>query len=174
MKFYITFLVIALFAVLTGCGGTEPATNQSANANAKPSNSAPVSNSNDALEPVKKTEAATTNDAPTIAPVVAAYYEALRTKNAAKLKDVLTTEHVRTLEAQMKEDGVTDFVAFVGEYEKMTPAVVVRNEQITGDRAIAELKGGTYTNWTPFYFVKENGKWKLTGQSPDTDSLRKK
>ena len=174
MKFYITFLVIALFALLTGCGGS-PVANGLPNANAKPANGAPASNSNDAMVPVKKVDAPTTNNAPTISPVVAAYYEALKTKNDAALKAVLTDEVIRSIMADMEEENRTDFAAFVAEYETMpkTP-VEVRNEQITGNKAVAEIKGGTYANWTPMVFVNDGGKWKWTGDSPDTDALKAK
>lgn len=174
MKFYITFLVIAFFAVLTGCGGTEPAANQPANANAKPANTT-TANSNDPMVPVTRTEAPKTNDAPTISPVVAAYYDALRTKNDAALKAVLTDDVIRSIEADMKEENRKDFAAFVAEYETMpkTP-VEVRNEQITGNKATAEIKGGTYANWTAMVFVNDGGKWKWTGESPDTEALKAK
>jgi hypothetical protein len=175
MKFYITFLLVALFAVLTGCGGS-PVANGLPNANGNSGTANTVrSNSNDAMEPVKKPEAATTNNAPTISPVVADYYDALRSKNDTALKAVLTAEVIRSIEADMKEENRTDFAGFVAEYETMpkTP-VEVRNEQITGDKAVAEIKGGTYANWTAMVFVKQDGKWKWTGDSPDTEALKAK
>ncbi len=175
MKFYITFLVITLFAVLTGCGGSPVANGlPNSNSNAKPANTA-ATNSADPMEPVRKTDAPTTNNAPTIAPVVAAYYDALRSKNDAALKAVLTDEVIRSIEADMKEENRKDFAAFVAEYETMpkTP-VEVRNEQVTGDKAVAEIKGGTYANWTAMVFVKQDGKWKWTGESPDTEALKGK
>jgi hypothetical protein len=175
MKFYITFLVIALFAMLTGCGGDPVKGLPNANGNSTTSNTAPSTNSNDAMVPTKKADAPTTNNAPTIAPVVAAYYEALKTKNDAALKAVLTDEVIKSIEADMKEENRKDFAGFVAEYETMpkTP-VEVRNEQVTGNKATAEIKGGTYANWTAMVFVNDGGKWKWTGESPDTEALKAK
>ena len=175
MKFYITFLVITLFGMLTGCGGSTTLTNQpNANLNSAVANTVSPTNSNDTMVPVRTPEAATTNDAPTIAPIVAAYYSALRSKNEAGLRDVLSAANIARLEAQLKEEGRKDFLEFVAETETMTPAVVVRNEQITGDKASAQLKGGVYSNWTTMIFVKEGGKWKWSGDSPDTEALKAK
>lgn len=175
MKFYITFLVIALFSMLTGCGGPPVANGlPNSNSNTATSNTAPT-NSNDAMVAVKKPETATTNNAPTISPVVAAYYEALKTKNDAALKAVLTDEVIRSIETDMKEENRKDFAGFVAEYETMpkTP-IEVRNEQISGNKATAEIKGGTYANWTAMVFVNDGGKWKWTGESPDTEALKAK
>lgn len=175
MKFYITFLVIALFAMLTGCGGDPVVSGlPNANANARTENGV-TTISNDAMVPTRKADAPTTNNAPTISPVVAAYYEALKTKNDAALKAVLTDAVIRDIEADMKEENRKDFAAFVAEYETMpkTP-VEVRNEQITGNKATAEIKGGTYANWTAMVFVNDGGKWKWTGESPDTEALKAK
>ncbi len=175
MKFYITFLVIALFTMLSACGGSATVTNQpNANRNSTVANTATSTNSNDAMVPVKPPEAATTNDAPTIAPIVAAYYSALRSKNESALRDVLSAANIARLEAQLKEEGRKDFVEFIAETETMSPPVVARNEQINGDKATAQLKGGTYANWTTMVFVKEGGKWKWSGDSPDTETLRTK
>jgi hypothetical protein len=175
MKFYITFLVIALFTMLTGCGGS-PVANGLPNTNTNSTAANTVApNPNDTMQPTKKVDAPTTNNAPTISPVVAAYYEALKTKNDAALKAVLTDEVIRSILADMEEEKRTDFAGFVAEYETMpkTP-VEVRNEQITGNKAVAEIKGGTYANWTPMVFINDGGKWKWTGESPDTDALKAK
>lgn len=175
MKFYITFLVIVLFAMLTGCGGSATVNNQSNGSGNTTANNTAAPNSNDIMQPTKKADAPTTNNAPTISPVVAAYYDALKTKNDAALKAVLTDDVIRSIEVDMKEENRTDFAAFVAEYETMpkTP-VEVRNEQITGNKATAEIKGGTYANWTAMVFVNDGGKWKWTGESPDTEALKAK
>jgi hypothetical protein len=72
----------------------------------------------------------------------------------------------------MKEENRKDFAGFVAEYETMPQGKVeVRNEKINGDKAVAELRGGTYVNWTPMGFVMEDGKWKRTDESPDIDRV---
>jgi len=160
-------LVLVIAAALTGCGGPTITTNVSNTntANANVNTTTPVDNS--ALGTVKKPEAATTNNAPTLTPVVQAYYEALKTKDAALLKSVMSKEFIASVEADMKEEKKTNIAAYLAEFDKIPEKPVeVRNEKIEGNDAVAEIKGGTYVNWTPFAFINEGGKWKFTGGSP--------
>src|SRR5215203_4720579 len=112
MKFTIfTPFVLGLAIVAAGCGTTTTTTNGSnaiivnANANAAP----PAANSG--LETVKKPEAATTNNAPTLAPVVQTYYEALKKKDDALLRTVVTQSFIKSIEADMRADKRTGGVA---------------------------------------------------------------
>lgn len=163
----LTILVSAIFAF--GCGGS-PETGNTVNANVANANTAkPATNSG--LETTKKPEAVTTNNAPTITPVVRAYYEALKKKDDAGVKAVMSQEFLKSVQADMKDEKRTDLAGFMGEYEKLTDTIEVRNEKIEGDKAVAEIRGGTYVNWTPFAFIKENGAWKFTGGSPDIQSV---
>ena len=57
-------------------------------------------------------------------------------------------------------------------FSEVVRAVEFRNEKIEGDKASAELKGGTYVNWTKFNFVKENGEWKFTNQFEDNEKMK--
>ncbi|HEY0426812.1 MAG TPA: hypothetical protein VGC76_03295 [Pyrinomonadaceae bacterium] len=170
MRFQITFFTaILIFSVfLTACPSPE-----APNANTNPVNSnAPKNTSNGNLNPTKSPEAATTNNAPTITPVVKAYYEALKKKDDAALKKVMTQEFINALEADMKAEGGKSLAAYAAELEDLKATIEVRNEKIDGDKAVAELKGGTYVNWTPFEFARENGEWKFTGKSPDVKSVK--
>ena len=165
ITFFITILIFTIF--LTGCPSSET---PNGNTNAVNSN-APNGNTS-VLVPKKKEEAPTTNDAPTIKPVVAAYYDALKKKDDAALRKVLTAEFVKSLEADMKAEKKTGLAAFVAETEMIPEKPVeVRNEKIEGDIATAQIKGGTYVNWTDFEFAKENGVWKFTGKSPDVKNV---
>jgi hypothetical protein len=167
LNLLLSFIIgAAMFAI--GCGGpsTTPTGGTNTNvANANTNVSVPASNS--ALETTKKPEAETTNNAPTLTPVVQAYYEALKTKNAALLKSVMSKEFIASVEADMKEEKKTNIAEYLAEFDKIPEKPVeVRNEKIEGNDAVAEIKGGTYINWTPFAFVNEGGKWKFTGGSP--------
>ena len=167
MKFnlFLTF-VLAIGIATAGCGTTTVTTNVSnanvANANV---NTPPATNSG--LEPVKKPDAATTNNAPTLAPVVQTYYEALKKKDDALLKSVMSQAFIKSIEADMKEEKKTSIAAYMAETDTIPEKPVeVRNEKIEGNDAVAELKGGAYLTWTPFAFINEGGKWKFTGGSP--------
>ncbi len=166
------FIIISIvLGALAGCGGT-PVPNTNANNNA-----APKTNSNgpaNAFETKKQAEGDKSNDAQAIAPVVSAYYEALKKKDDAGLKKVYSQAAIRELEAGMKSDGKKSLADYI---ESSEPAgekpFEVRNEKIDGDTAIAEIKGGSYAIWIKWKFVKENGEWKLAAPSENIKLLGK-
>ena len=171
-KFLIVFTAFTLF--LTACTSETPTpntattnTNTVAPANTNSTNSAPPSNSAVATSTATPSSAST-NDAPTVKPVVSAYYEALKTKNDEALKKVYSKQTLASLEADAKSEGKKSLVEFITELEPV-PAqpFEVRNEQINGDVAIAEMRGGAYPNGIKIKFVKENGEWKMTNESPE-------
>lgn len=172
-KLFVLITILSFAILLNACGGEQPTANNSANA--KPANTnAAANNANNTVATTKTPETATSNNAPTLAPVVAAYYEALKKKDDAGLKKVLSAETIKTLEADMKAEKKTSLVAFITELEPAPEQPFeVRNERIEGSSAVAELKGGSYAVWTPFKFVNENGAWKLTNESSDFDAVKK-
>jgi hypothetical protein len=162
MRFQITFFILIIFTfLLTGCPSAETPNSNLAN------NAAPNKNTSE-LVPTTKPEAPTENNAPTLKPVVDAYYDAVKKKDDAALRKVLSADFIKSLEADMKADKKTgSLAAYIAEIEKTSPPVEVRNEKIDGDKGIAELKGGNFIGWTALEFAKENGEWKFTGKSPD-------
>ena len=78
---------------------------------------------------------------------------------------------LKSLEADMKDDKEKSLVKFITAYEKVpdTP-YQVRNEKIEGDSAVAIMSGGSYPNGIALKFVKENGEWKMTNESPEIKS----
>jgi hypothetical protein len=89
------------------------------------------------------------------------------------LRDTITADLAKSLESDMKEAKRKDFAAFAAEQDNYQSGQVieVRNEKITGNKGVAELKGGQYKVWTPFSFALENGKWRLDNGSPDLDNM---
>lgn len=174
---FLLFITILIFsAIFAACGSNQPTANNSTNNNTANTNTvaAAPSNANSTIPTTKKPEAETTNNAPTLAPVVTAYYEALKKKDDAALRKVVSEETLKTWEADMKEEKKTSLTAFLTDLEPAPEKPFeVRNEKIEGDAGVAELKGGSYGVWTPFKFVRENGAWKITNQSPDFDAVKK-
>jgi hypothetical protein len=165
-KFFLV-LMIGLGVLSAACGDSTTPTNGSNTTNVANANVAQQPANSSQLEPIKKPEAATSNNAPTLAPVVQTYYEALKKKDDALLKSVMTAEFIKSVEADMKEEKKTGLAAFMAETDTIPDKPVeVRNEKIEGNNGVAELKGGAYLTWTPFAFVNEGGKWKFTGGSP--------
>jgi hypothetical protein len=118
----------------------------------------------------KKPEEAKSNDAPSLTPVLQAYYDALKKKDEAGLRKVYSQEALKELEADMKSEGQKTLVEYIGSSEPAgDKPFEVRNEKIEGDTAIAEIKGGNYATWIKWKFVKENGEWKL---APPKENLK--
>jgi len=165
------FILLFLTVFLISCGTSE---NSNTAANTKPSAANSVtSNILNPLDTTKAPEAATTNNAPTLAPVVQAYYAALKMKNDVALKKIYSQETLKSLEADMKSEKKTSLSAFITELEPVPERPFeVRNEQIQGDTAIAEMRGGSYPNGIKIKFVRENGEWKMTNESPEIQSVK--
>lgn len=162
--FYLSVFFASIIFIFA-CGGPSPA-NNAGNANNANSNLASSS-------PVAKPEQPTLNNAPTLNPVVQQYYEALKDKDDAKLRETMTSEFQKSIEDDMKAEKRKDFAGFVAETDyRPGQTLETRNEKIEGDKGQAEIRGGPYKNWTAFEFAKENGKWKFTGRSPAIENVK--
>ncbi len=170
MRFYI-LLFFTIFII--GCGGSETPTNTVNTGKPANTNTATTVNADNPLNTTKTPEAATTNNAPTLAPVVQIYYEALKKKDDAALRKIYSQATLKTLEADAKSENKKSLVEFITELEPVpdTP-FTVRNEQIQGDTGVAEMRGGSYPNGIKIKFVKENGEWKMTNESPEIQSVK--
>ena len=166
VKVIISGFLIVLGILTIGCGDSST-TNNAGNANAGNTNAANtnLAQANSILEPTKAPVATTTNDAPTLAPVVHAYYDALKRKDAGAVRKVMSLGFLQSTENDMKEEGKSDIIVALTEFDKLPPnKMEVRNEQITGNRGTAQLKGGSYIDWTTFVFVNEGGTWKISNE----------
>jgi len=167
------FILLFFTVFLIGCGGdSSENSNTAAKTTAGNTNTA-ASNANDPLATTKAPEAPTSNNAPTLAPVVRNYYAALQKKDDAALKKVYSQATLKALEADMKSEKKSSLVEFITELEPVPDKPFeVRNEQIQGDTAIAEMRGGSYPNGIKIKFVRENGEWKMTNESPEVQSVK--
>lgn len=158
MRFFI-LLFTTIF--LINCGGAPADSNSATNANTKSVNAA-TSNANNPLGTNKAAEAPTTNHAPTLAPVVQNYYQALQKKDEAAVKKYLSQSAIAYWQAEMKSEKMNSLLAILEDNESpVAEKREVRNEKIEGDAATAELKGGGLGVWTAIKFVRENGEWKF-------------
>src|SRR3982751_5797980 len=170
MKIFVALPILATFALLAACSGSSVPTNSS-NANTTIANTT-ITNTNSAVAVTTPTPEQTANDAPTLTPVVRAYYDALKNKDSAAMRRVLSRDFVARIEDDMRDEKKKDLAAYMAETDKVPDKPVeVRNEKIQGDKAVGEIRGGAYPVWTPFAFVKEDGVWKFTGGSPALDNV---
>jgi hypothetical protein len=166
---FIILLTAFILLTLSGCSSagtpTNTATANSVNANA-------AKNAvNNPLATTRKAEEATLNKAETIAPVVQAYCEAMRKKDDAALRKLYSRASLQKLEADMKAENERSLAEYLST-EPVGNTCEVRNEQVQGDKAVAEIRTETYPNGIPYNFVKEDGVWKITNESPEFQSVK--
>lgn len=150
------------------CGGSGPA-NDAGNANNANANIA-----GHGTVTTKTPEAETINNAPTLGPVVQQFYEALRDKDDAKLKETITADFQKQIEDDMKSQNEKSIAAFVAKTDyRPGQTMETRNERIQGNKGQAEIRGGAYKNWTAFTFTLENGRWRFDGGSPEIENMPK-
>ncbi len=105
MRFQIVILTIILLAVFNWL----PQKRKRRSTQTMPSNkntNVATANTNNPLSATTATPGeAKTNNAPTISPVVKAYYEALKNKDEAALRKVFSQDTLKSLEADMKEEN---------------------------------------------------------------------
>ncbi len=168
MKVYTTALILALAAMISACGTTTtPNVNSGSNGAANTTNSAPTNVATANTDGIRKPEAATTNNAPTLGPILLAYYDALRKKDDAAVRALLSADLLRKIDEDLKERNRKDLSGFLSEIEDLNSKIEVRNEEIGGNKAFIEAKGGVYVNWSSIGFVNEGGKWKLSDESKE-------
>ncbi len=174
--FFTTFSVFALF--LSACTSDVPTNSANANTANRTTNAASASSDNP-LATVKTPETATTNNAPTLAPVVQNYYAALQKRDEAGAKKFLSQSAIKYWQDEMKSEKMPSLLAILEDSESpVEEKREIRNEKIDGDTAVAEMKGGSLGVWTKTKFVRENGEWKFASPAeslslqdiPRTDS----
>ena len=162
----IIFAVTVFSLALSGCGGTAPV-----NSTTNVANTTNI-NTNNPLQTTTPVPDQTTNNAPTLTPVYTAYCAAYVRKDEAALKKAYSSDSIKDIERQMKSEGVKTIVEFLALDGITNELCEVRNEQISGDSAMAEIRTQAYRNGLKVIFVKENGEWKLSTKSPDIDAVK--
>ena len=163
------FSLISSSIFIAACGGTPTSNAGNGNGNTQKVNTASPAGP---LAVTTPTPAITTNDAPTLTPVYKALCEALLKKDEAAVRRVYSADTLKNFAQQMKDNKVTSLLKFL-EDDVPTGPCSVKNEVITGDRAVADLVSNIYgPRGFPLVFVKENGEWKMTNQSPTFDNVK--
>lgn len=172
MRFQILiFCTVLIFSILlTGCPSGPATTNTNSNTNQTIVNDPNKTNS--ALNTSKTPTEATTNDAPTVAPVFKAYCDAMTKKDEAALRKVYSASTLKSLEDDMKAENEKSLVKYLEVDRVSNKLCEVRNEKVEGDVAIAEVKTEGAPNGFKVKFVKENGEWKLTTEFPDFKAVK--
>jgi hypothetical protein len=165
-------LLISAFAtsaVAFGCGGS--GTTNTSNANIANSNAAKA-NSNSPVAVNKAVRAETTNNAPTLTPVFMAYCQAMEKKDEAGIRKVYSKDTLESFAENMKAEKSKSLVDYLSSDNVSTKLCEIRNEVITGDTAVAEVRTEGMPNGVKVVFVKEGAEWKLTNRSPELDAVK--
>ena len=162
---------LAVIAITAACGG--PVGNNGTGANNTAGTNGNTSSSN--LEVRTPTPEQTTNNAPTLSPVFKAYCAAMEKKDEAALRKIFSSDTVKFLDSEIKAQSIKPptIVKYFEDEQVASDLCEVRNEQITGDSGVAEIKTKSIPNGTKIIFVKENGEWKLTNKFPSVESVTK-
>jgi len=154
----ILFSVVLVSLSITGCGTT-------------PTNTAnTAANTNQTANTAKPGDEAK-NNAPTLTPVYKAYCDAKVKNDEAALRKVYSKDTIKYFEDEMKADNVKSLLKFLEDDVVTGKLCEVRNEEITGDTAVAEIRSDSYPNGIKVVFVKEDGEWKMTNKSPNPNSI---
>ncbi len=165
MRYLLLILILLSVSVFINCSGPNPA-----NDTATQSNSKPTTSPAGIPTPVPSVPASATNNAPTLAPVVSGFFEALLKKDEAGVKKYLSAAALKYWEDEGKTAKKTWIAYLMEDYDPIAEKREVRNEKIEGERAVAEIKGGNLGVWTQTDFVRENGEWKFASPA---DSFKK-
>lgn len=158
--------LLAIAAIAAACGGPTVNTNSGGATN---SNTGPANQGNLAVS--TPTPAALTNNAPTLAPLIKSYCEAMNKGDEAALRKIYSADTIKSFETQMKQQNVKTLMKFL-EDDKVGATCELTNEQINGETATAIFKTDTYKTGLAVMFVKEGGDWKLTNKSPEIDKMK--
>jgi hypothetical protein len=162
MRYQFLFILI-ISTLLISCGGNPSTTT---NTNSTAGNNAPVkANSNSPVSTTKTPEPPKTNEGATLAPIVQAYFEALKRKDEAAAKKLLSAAALKYYEEEAKLEKKTWFAYVLEDSHPVEEKREVRNETISGDRGVVEIKGGNLGVFTKVVFVKEGGEWKFASEA---------
>ena len=168
-------IIISIFFLIIGavaCGGGPEANTNASNANTNKANASNLPQ-NSAVAVTTPTPAQTANNAPTVASVAKAYCTAMEKRDEAAIRKIYSSDSIKDFEEQMKEEGSKSLIDHLRSTDKVSSALCeVRNEVVTGDTIVAELKTESMPNGAQVVFVKEGGEWKLTNRSPELNSVK--
>jgi hypothetical protein len=145
-------LIIALAAFNFACGGTMTETTKT---NAPTGgNNTPATQTQPKTATIKTSTPSEANES---------LFNAIKNKDKASVKQLLSKDSLEIMDAAAKEkkmtvDELLDKEFFVN--VTLPAKLEQRNEKITGDKATVEMRTDK-NEWTPSNFVKEGGAWKV-------------
>jgi ABC-type Fe3+-hydroxamate transport system substrate-binding protein len=168
-------LLFALLVLNWACTGSTPTTTN-ANQAAIVTNTG-LTNANVATNTAPANVAATNNAATNTATgspsaIIQAYYQAMVKKDEAAFRRTLSQATLKEFEAGAKQDGDPTLVAFhTGYSSPPSKPFETRNEQMSGNAAMIEVRDSEAGAWRPMRLVREGNEWKLDLTDATTQQL---
>ncbi len=157
-KSTLTLMTICAFALVSAaCGGAATDTTKT---NSNGGNVAKT----DAAKSETQTKSASTVKQSTPTEAGESFYAAVKAKDKAAFKSLMSKDSMEILDAAAQEkkmtmDDLLDKEFFIN--AAMPAKLEQRNEKITGEKATTEMKDDK-GEWSPMTFVKEGGMWKVS------------
>ena len=179
--FDVIFMLVAAVALTSSCS-TAPTTTTAVNSN---SNAAVVVNSNAANSTAANTSANTatsvaaasplvTNIAESPSAAIAAYYQAMVKKDEKAFRQALSKATLSEFSAGAQSDGEKTLVGWHNGFSSPPKKPYeTRNERISGDTALVEIKDSDTGLWSLTKLVREDGQWKMDLTNATAGSLLK-
>ena len=163
---------IFLTILITGAACTSPTQNQS-NANLSDTPNTNIANNTAASANSPETMTnSTPNPSSGISPsaIAAVHHQAMLKKDEAAFRKTLSQATLREFSADAQSEGAKTLVGYWIDYGSVPSKFESRNEQISGDTALLEIKNND-GSWTLNKLVRENGEWKLDLTRATTNAL---
>jgi di/tripeptidase len=93
-------------------------------------------------------------------------------KDDAGIRKVYSKDTLANFAEDMKAEKSKSLADYLSTDNVSTALCDIRNEVITGDTAIAEIKTAGMPNGVKVVFVKEGNEWKLTNKAPSLDAVK--
>jgi hypothetical protein len=172
--FYVIFNIIIVSSAACSTAPTNTTTNLNLNtAVVVNSNVANVLTANTATTPSTTASPLATNAASPSA-TINTYYQARVKKDEKAFRQALSKTTLTEFSANAQADGEKTLVGWLNGYSSPPKqAYETRNERISGDTALVEIKDSDTGLWSLTRLVRENGEWRMDLTSATTNSLLK-
>lgn len=161
MKFKrLYFYIFTTSIAISGAACTTSAPTNNVNAtNANATNTTNKTQTNIAI-PIASPAPAATVTAGTPGATVAAYYQAMVKKDEMAFRQTLSKNTLAEFSRDAQAEGAKSLVAYWTGYSSQPKQMYeIRNEKVSGETALLEIKSGETWSWTQL--VRENNEWKM-------------
>jgi hypothetical protein len=169
------FVFLAISLVNANCTTSTPSTKTNANQVVVTNAAINTASANANLSETPANNSLSTNSATAGSPsaVAAAYHQAMLKKDEATFRKTLSQATLREFSADAQAEGEKTLVGYWTGYGTIPTKFEARNEQISGDTALIEIKSSE-KGWALNKLVRENNEWKLDLTRATSESLLKR